>query len=465
MANDRVLIRNGAVVTMDSDIGDLTTGDVLVRGTVVEAVATDLGNVDAEVIDATGMIVMPGLIDTHRHTWQAPLRGIAADWTLGQYMTGLHLGLSGLFRPEDTYAGNLLGALEALDSGVTTLLDWSHNVNTPEHCDAAVAGLFDSGIRAVFAHGGGADMYQVPSTVPHDQDVRRVREQYFSSEDQKVTMAMALRGPQFATMDVTEDDLRLARELGLAVTLHAGDGEWGRSRPIARMRERGLLGPDITYVHCNTLADDELAAIAESGGSASIAPDIEMQMGHGWPATGRLLRAGVRPSLSIDTCVSNGGHLFGTMRVALATQRAIDNEEPGASDRPAVSLASRDVLSFATVDGARTLGLEHKVGSLAPGKQADLLLLRADSLAFAPLNNPVGQIVYAAHPGLVDTVMVAGEIVKSGGRLRGDIERRARELAVAARDALFERARATTALADAATGGGWQPKPLITTSA
>lgn len=463
MSKQRVLLRQGTVITMDDGIGDFATADVLVNGEVIEAVAPDLGGADAEVIDARGMIVMPGMVDTHRHTWQAALRGIAADWTLGQYMTGLHLGLSALFRPEDTYAGNLLGAVEALDSGITTLLDWSHNVNTPQHSDAAVQGLFDSGIRAVFAHGGGADMYQVPSTVPHDLDVRRVREQYFSSDDQLCTMAMALRGPQFATLDVTEDDLRHARELGLPITLHVGDGEWGRSRPVTQMKKRGLLGPDITYVHCNTLADDELRDIADTGGTVSISPDIEMQMGHGWPATGRLMRVGIRPSLSIDTCVSNSGHMFGTMQICLATQRAIDNQEPGATDRPAVSLSSRDVLSFATVDGAKACGLDRKVGSLTPGKQADIVLLRSlDTLSLAPLNNPIGQVVYSAHPGLVDTVLVAGSVVKSGGRLRGDIAERARRLAAESRDSLFERTADVESLSDARIGGGWQPAPLVT---
>jgi 5-methylthioadenosine/S-adenosylhomocysteine deaminase len=458
----RLVIKNGTVITMDDALGDFARADVLVSGDTIEAVGPDLGHIDAEIIDGTGAVIMPGLIDTHRHTWQAFLRGIAADWTLGQYMTGLHLGLSGFFTPADTYAGNFVGAVEALDSGITTLLDWSHNVNTPQHCDAAVAALFDSGLRAVFAHGGGADMYQVPSVVPHDQDVRRVRDQYFSSDDQLVTMAMALRGPQFATLEVTESDLALARELGLAVTLHAGDGEWGRSRPVERMKDRGLLGPDITYVHLNTLGDDELQFIADSGGMASIAPDIEMQMGHGWPATGRLMAVGIRPSLSIDTCVSNGGNMFGTMRVTMATQRAIDNQVPGASDRASVSLSSRDVLSFATVDGARVCGLGRKVGSLTPGKQADLLMLRGDSLALAPLNNPIGQIVYAAHPGLVDTVFVAGKVMKRNGILQGDLAKRAVRLAAEHRDALFERACKTEALADACIGGGWQPAPLIT---
>jgi cytosine/adenosine deaminase-related metal-dependent hydrolase len=459
-----LLISNATIITMDERIADLPAGDILVSGGLIEAIAPSgtLARVpwNAEVIDASGLIVMPGLVDTHRHTWQAPLRGIAADWTLGQYMTGLHLGLSGLFRPEDTYAGNLLGAVEALDSGITTLLDWSHNVNTPEHSDAAIAALRESGIRAIFAHGGGADMYQVPSTVPHDEDVRRIRGRYFSSADQLLTMAMALRGPQFATLDITASDLALSRELGLPVTMHAGDGEWGRSRPVARMAERGLLGPDITYVHCNTLGDDELALIADSGGSASIAPDIEMQMGHGWPATGRLLKAGIRPSLSVDTCVANGGHLWGTMRVTVACQRALDNTEPGASDRPAVSLTSRDVLSFATIDGARACGLGSTTGSLTPGKQADIIALRGDSLTLSPVNNPVGQVVYAAHPGLVDTVLVAGQVVKRRGRLAEGLGARAMDLALVSRNALMERAAKTERLAGARTGGTWQPAPL-----
>ena len=460
MHTQRVVLLGGTVITIDAGLGVLPRADVLVDGDTIAAIAPDLGSVDAELIDATGTVVMPGLIDTHRHTWQAFLRGIAADWTLGQYMTGLHLGLSGLFTPADTYAGNFVGAVEALDSGITTLLDWSHNVNSPAHSDAAVTALRDAGLRAIFAHGGGADMYQVPSDVPHDQDVRRVRAEHFPSDDSLVTMAMALRGPQFATLDITESDLALARELGLAVTMHCGDGEWGRSGPVQQMKDRGLLGPDITYVHCNTLGDDELQFIADSGGTASIAPDIEMQMGHGWPATGRLMSVGIRPGLSIDTCVSNGGHLFGTMRVTLATQRAIDNSEPGASDRPTVSLTSHDVLSFGTVDGARVCGMEGKTGSLTPGKQADILLLRADTLALAPLNNPIGQVVYAAHPGLVETILVGGKIVKRNGVLSGDLLKRACRLAAEHRDSLFERACQTEALAEARVGGDWQPPPL-----
>jgi 5-methylthioadenosine/S-adenosylhomocysteine deaminase len=456
----KTLVKGVRVISVDESVGDFESADILIQDDRIEAIAPDLGSVDAEVIDGRGRVALPGFIDTHRHTWQAPVRGLAADWTLGQYMTGLHLGLSGLFTPVDTYAGNLAGAVEALNSGITTLVDWSHNVNTPAHSDGAVTALFDSGIRAVFAHGGGADMYQVPSDVDHDRDVVRVREQYFSSDDQLVTLAMALRGPEFANLEITERDLILARELGLRVTVHVGDGEWGRSRPVGRMYERGILGPDITYVHCNTLADDELQMIVETGGSVSLAPDIEMGMGHGWPATGRVLAAGIRPSLSIDTCTSNAGHMFGVMRTTLATQRAIDNQVPGASDAAQVSLSSRDVLEFATIQGARASALDHKVGSLTPGKQADIVLVAVDNIEMTPLNNPIGQIVYGGHPGLVDTVLVAGRVVKANGRLVGDVADRARRLALETRDAVMERALRVPALADSRADGNWRPAPL-----
>ncbi|MCU1477074.1 MAG: hypothetical protein JWQ64_1767 [Subtercola sp.] len=459
MTETRKLIRGVHVISMDPSVGDLERADILITGARIEAIAPNLGEIDAEIIDGRGKVALPGLVDTHRHTWQAPVRGLAADWTIGQYMTGLHLGLSGLFAPEDTYAGNFLGAIEALNSGITTLLDWSHNVNTPAHSDGAVSGLIDSGIRAVFAHGGGADMYQVPSDRYHDEDVRRVQSEYFSSDDQLVTLAMALRGPQFSNLDITESDLALARELGLRSTVHVGDGEWGKTRPVAGMHDRGLLGPDITYVHCNTIGDDEIDLIALSGGSVSMAPDIEMGMGHGWPATRRLMRAGIAPSLSIDTCTSNAGHMFGVMRTTLATQRGFDNAAPDAS-LSNVELTSRDVLGFATMEGARALALDHKIGSLTPGKQADIILIDVDNVEMSPLNNPIGQIVYGAHPGLVDTVIVAGRLVKSQGKLLGEGPRTAIELGLQTRDALFARVARNATLPGAAPGGNWQPDAL-----
>lgn len=460
MGRERMLISGGTVLTMDPGRGDLERGDVLVEDGRIVAVAPRLQAGDAEVVDASGALVLPGFVDTHRHTWQASLRNLASDWTLAHYFAGLHAGLSGLFRPEDTHAANLIGTLEALDSGITTLLDWSHNLNTPAHADAAIAGLRESGARAIFAHGGGAPQYQVPSDVPHPTDARRIREQYFSTEDGLVTMAMALRGPQFASKPITRQDFALARELGLRITVHVGDGEWGRDRPVAWLHEQGLMGPDVTYVHCNTLADDEIALIAATGGTASVAADVEMQMGHGWPATGRLLDAGVRPSLSIDVCSANGGHMFGAMRTTIGVQRALDHAHASArgATLDTLRLSCRDVVAFATIEGARTVGLDHRIGSLTPGKDADLIVVRADGLGLSPLNHPYGALVYDAHPGLVDTVLVQGRVVKRDGRLTDVDIARLRRLAEESRDHLLAQARHHPRIADACRGGTWIPE-------
>src|SRR3954447_23296310 len=207
----RTLIKGGTVITVDAELGDLPEADVLIEDGEIVAVAANLAVEDAETIDASERIVMPGLVDTHRHTWQALFRNIASDWTLAHYFTGLHGTMSELYRPEDTYAGNLIGTLEALDGGITTLLDWFHNLNTPQHTDAAVDAAVESGARVVFAHGGGFQHWQPNSSVDHPaDDVRRLREGRLASDDALVTLALAPRGNQFATIEVTERDWQLA---------------------------------------------------------------------------------------------------------------------------------------------------------------------------------------------------------------------------------------------------------------
>jgi 5-methylthioadenosine/S-adenosylhomocysteine deaminase len=461
----RVVVRNGYVMSIDPTVGELPRGDVLIEGSTIVAVGTDLDAAEAEVIDATGCIVLPGFVDTHRHTWQAPWRNIASDWSLFHYLWGLHTGLSKYYRPQDTYTGNLLGTLEALDSGITTLLDWSHNLKTPEHADAAVEGLFASGARAVFAHGGGAPQWSpVPGNPnPHPGDARRIRSRFFSSDDGLVTMALAIRGPQFTTEEVALHDWNLARELDLPITVHVGDGELGKTRPIEWLAQQGLLNDRTTYVHCCTLGDDELQMIADSGGTASVSADVEMQMGHGWPATGRLLAVGIRPSLSIDVCTSTGGHMFGLMRTAIGTQRALDNaarEAAGGSlaGGEQIELTCRDMLEFATIEGARACGLDHRIGSLTPGKDADLILVRSDTLGMSPLNNAAGALVYNAHPGLVDTVLVAGQVVKRAGRLVGHDPARVIRLAEETRDYVLGQAADDPQISDIRLGGTWIPR-------
>ncbi|TCC28112.1 amidohydrolase family protein [Kribbella speibonae] len=390
----RTLISGGTVISMDPSIGDFAVGDVLLEDGVIVEVAERIDASDASMIDAHDRVVMPGFVDTHRHTWQTAFRGVGADWTFADYATVIHGMLKPQYRPEDVYISNLFGRVEALYSGVTTMLDWFHAAQTPEHADAAIAGLRDAPGRSVFCYGAG---YRTDDSV--DAEVRRVRAQL--PDD---AMALGLRGPDETTVANVVADLKLADELGLRVSVHV-DGLDGH-RPIAVLHEHGLLRDTTTYVHANGLSDEEIRLIADSGGTVSISPDVELKMGFGQPETGRMLAAGLRPTLSADDVPAVAGDLFATMRTAYAAQRGLDG-----------GLTSRDLLAFTTVNAAAALGLP--TGSLTPGKAADLILLRTDDPTVFPFNNPVGTIVTAAHPGLVDTVLVAGHVVKRDGQLVG----------------------------------------------
>lgn len=427
-SHDQLLIRNGWVVSVDSAVG-VKRADILIDGELIAAIGPGLSAPGAQVIDASERIVLPGFVDAHRHTWQSAIRHIGGDWDLNGYFGEVFFGLGARYRPEDVYAGNLIGRLAALDAGVTTMLDWSHIQNSPAHSDAAVEGLTDAGGRSVFAYGWpqtdpGSWISESTLTVP--EDIARVRRDLLPQDTGLVTMAMAVRGPEFSTREVTRHDVEIARELGLRMTFHAGDGDYGpKYRAIAALAEDGLLGPDMTFVHASTSSDDELRLIAQAGASAAVSPYIEMVMpGLGMPATSRLLAAGVRPALSADSETAAPGDLFNQMRAALAAGRLIhDNAlQDGALGRPSVA----DVLSLATLDGARTLGMADRIGSITVGKQADLVLLRSDDVSIAPVYDPVGAAVIGGHPGLVDSVLVAGRFVKKDGQLLDPSNRAAR---------------------------------------
>lgn len=429
----RTLIRGGMVLSVDPDVGDLPRGDVLIEDERIAAVGEDLSAADAQVVDASRRIVMPGLVDTHRHLWQSSLRQIAADWTLGQYVEHMLFGLGHRFTPDDVQVGTLLGAIEVLDAGITTVMDWAHIMRTPEHADAAVSGLRESGVRAVFGYGNP----HPPAAEWYRKDVIRVAEEHFSA-DGRVTYAMASNGPEFGPFEDTIVDLELARQLGIRASLHLGVGLLGEKRAVTEMR-RGLLGPDLIYVHCNTCTDEELRLIAGTGGHVSISPRIEMQMGHGYPATGRLRAAGVEPSLSVDIVSGVGGSLFAEMRGTLEAERGWQNHLALARGENLAELpiTTRDVVRMATIEGARTLGLEDRTGSLTPGKQADIILLDIDRPNLSLVNNLPAAVVLSDNQN-VDTVFVAGQMVKAAGRLLGHDLRAVQERALRSRDHLLE---------------------------
>ncbi|MCY0854100.1 amidohydrolase family protein [Cupriavidus sp. D39] len=422
MNERRLLMTGGWILSMDPRIGDLREGDILIEGDRIAAVAPHIEVSDAERLDARGMIVLPGFVDTHRHTWQSCVRHRYADIDPQIYFAEM-LGAKGAaFRPEDVYIGTMLGAVSALDSGITTMLDWSHVQNSPDHADAAVFGLRDTNIRGVFAHGwplvdGSSWMFD--SRRSHPEDIRRLRERFFSSDDQLLTLAMAGRGPEMACRDVWLADLRLARELGIRSSIHMG--AYARNAPvkaIAQMHDAGVLGDDLTFVHCCFSSPEEIAMMADAGVSASLGVHCELNaQGIGDIPFDRLLAAGIRPSLSGDTETKCSGDMFTQMRHAFAYYRSwMGGNHSRVANAPA-TLSMRDVLEFATVAGARANGLDHKIGSLTPGKQADILMIRGDDLNLTPVSDAVGAVVLAAHPGNVDTVFVAGRAVKRHGRM------------------------------------------------
>ena len=438
MSVERILLKGGCVLTLDPDIGNYRQGDVLIEGTKITSVGPRLRVSDAEVIDASDMIVMPGFVDSHRHIWEGILKNIAPDALLDEYFRDILGVLAPAYRPQDAYAGNLVSALGAIDAGVTTLLDWSHIQNTPEHTDAAISALQESGLRSVFAYGTpNLDMpaWWHESSLKHPDDVKRVAKQYFSSKDQLLTLALAPRGPEFTTFDVAKHDWELARGLGLRISVHVGVGAAGKHGKLGAMGKAGLLGPDTTYIHCCTLSDEELKMIADTGGTVSIAAPVEMQMGHGLPPIQRCLDLGVRPSLSVDVETTVSGDLFAQMRSVLTLQRAQVNELrlAGKDNLPAV-LSSRDVMEFATIQGAKANGLESVVGTLTPGKEADVIMLRTDRINVLPINDPIGVVVRGMDSSNVDSVFIAGKARKRRGQLLDVDLARVKRLAYESRD-------------------------------
>ncbi|WP_366295527.1 amidohydrolase family protein [Paenibacillus sp. AN1007] len=418
------LLKNGCVLSMDARIGQYNRADVLIQGNLIAAIQPNIeaAAADVEVIDESDMIIMPGLVDTHRHMWESLVKTAGTNWSLPVYLQNLYYGAMGSkLRPQDSYIANLLGSLEALNAGVTTVLDWSMPYS-PDHTDELIRGLQDAGIRAVFAHGvpGETEYWNRESRLSYPENIRSVKERYFSSNDQLLTYGLAIRGPEFSHWDTTVKDVQLAEELDAICSMHVGFGSWGAAdRSISRMHEAGLLSPRINVVHGNTMGMDEFKMLADSGASLSVTPEVEMMMGHGYPATGYFLEHGGTPTLGVDVVTSTGGDMFSQMKFALQAERSRTNElllqqgeMPGE-----LSLQASQVLRFATAAGARALGLEKKTGSLSPGKEADLIMICSTDLNLFPVHDPIGAVVQFANPSNVDTVFVAGKPVKRDGRL------------------------------------------------
>jgi len=423
-----VLLKGGCVLSLDRAVGDFEQADVLIEGKKIAAVQPNISAPNAQVIDAKNRIVMPGMVDTHRHMWQGFLRNVLPDGSLEDYRNVVQRTFGAKMVPDDVYAADLISALGAIDSGVTCILDWSHIQNSPQHTDACIKGLQESGVRAVFAYGAGQNengrVMEIP-TAKYPGDIARLRKQYFASDDQLVSLYLAALG---GTPEATLSQFKAAREVGARITIHVGVGEFGRNALLEKLNAAGGLKDDTTYIHCCTLNDNEWKLIKDTGGTISIASYVETLMGHGNPPIQKAIDLGIRPSLSVDVETSVPNDFFTQMRTVFSLQKNQVWEKRLAGDKnPPKFLTVREVLEFATIEGARANGLDKKIGTLTPGKEADIIMLRTDLLNVMPINNAVGAVVTSMTAQNVDTVLIAGKIMKRNGKLVGvDMNRIAR---------------------------------------
>ncbi|HEY8519102.1 MAG TPA: amidohydrolase family protein [Gammaproteobacteria bacterium] len=399
-----LLIRNGYVLTMDAALGDLPNADVHVRDGRIVAVGPGLVAPAAEVLDASGMLVLPGLVETHWHLWTTLLRSLSGDRPeRGYFPTSRTVGA--FYQPEDMYRAAMLSAAEALHSGITFVHDWCHNVRSPEFALASLQALAESGIRARFSYGVPTGQANgEPIDTPHMAELAGEWERH--SAGGRLTLGLAWRG---LVSEASRRDLAAARELGLPVSVHANNFP-ASAGGIAMIAAEGLLGPDMQVIHAIWANDEEIEALAASGASVSLSPFTELRIGFGMPLTGRFLAAGVPVGLSVDTpALSGNADMFAVMK-------AIQNVENGRANDE-FALPARRVLELATVEGARSMGLGDEIGSLVPGKRADVIMVNTRALNLAVMSDPAHLLVEAAQPANVDTVLVDGRIVKRGGRL------------------------------------------------
>lgn len=441
LADDRrYVLRGAAVLSMDRQVGDFTRADIMVQGKKIVAVHPNIQAGETTAIDCSGRIIIPGFVDTHHHLFETALRSFLPNGLLfddGHLDGALDYSgyvvdrLSPGYEPEDIYVSELFGSLSQLDAGVTTVHDTSQIHHSPSHSDAVVKALADSGRRAVMGYCGSKDPLS-----PFPADAARLKSRYFASTDQLLTMVV---GGEIAAPDFDEA-WRLARSLGLPVTSHVVGKPMGIA--LAGIAKKGWIGKDNLFFHMTSVDDETWRTVAASGAGISLATPIEMVMRHGTPPIMKVLSLGLEPSLSSDVECTMTADSFTQMRTLFALQRMQANQMviDGKTDLPRL-LTAHDVLRFATLRGAEDLWLGGKVGSLTPGKEADLVILDAQAIDVVPVNNVAGAVVTLMDRSNVETVIVAGAVKKWQGKLLGQDVAGLRARLIASRDRIFLKAR------------------------
>ena len=427
----RTLITHATIISMDPKIGDVENGDILIDGEQIVEVGHNLAAEGATVIDGRNRIVIPGMVNAHIHTWEFALRGIGGNWVgKRDYHANMHQGMATRYNARDVYLANLIGSLNQIHHGTTTIMDWCHIVKDAEMTDAAIDGLAETGIRAVFARGTAKPPVTADATpyykIPYPPDeIHRLRTGRFASDAGLMSLAMAILGPDWGEYDVAVHDIRLAREYGLINSAHTYGRKGKRvvEDGYPRLAAAGLLGPDHNIAHGNCFAEDELKIVLDAGCTITATCLTEM-LNYEQPAMiGRMAKFGAMPSIGSDCDPYFNSSMLWVTRHAFQHQRELDNRSLYALGQyPANqhSTQTRDALYWATMGGAQALQLDHRIGSITPGKQADLALFDTSGMnlfATTPGGDPAHAIVLHAEAADVDSVMIAGRFVKRDGRL------------------------------------------------
>lgn len=411
LVKDKVLLKGGTVLSCDRAVGNVVAGDVLIEDGLIVEVGAGLRSRGAEVIDASETIVMPGFVDAHRYVWQSLTRnlGSTASPTIGDHYT-----------PDDVYAATLAGLLGAIEAGITTVVDWFDLSSTPEHVEAAISGHADSGIRSVLV------------TAPSERSAK-------AKAGERLTFASASPDIVEASLDDVVTSWAQIRATGRRIHARAGITS-ASGGAVAELGRRGVLGPDVTLSHCCNLTTEDFDAISSSSTCVALMPSSDMAAGVGAPPMQQLIDRNIRPGLGIGEERLAPGDAFAQMRASISVQHAVLFEAKLAGKGAVPNLLNtRDVLRYATIDGANAAGLSAVTGSLTPGKRADVLVLRADSPNIAPINDPIGAVVWGMDTSNIDWVLVGGSPVVQNGELTADVQR-AIELANAAQGRLIDAA-------------------------
>ena len=429
----KYIIKNATVVSIDPKIGVVKNCDVLIEDELISAVGPSIKHAeDCTIIDGTNAIVSPGFVDTHRHTWQTQIRTITTDYVLADYLLALRHIYGSSYSAHDAYMGNYCGALESIDNGITYLIDHSHIMNSPDHADAAVKGLLDSRIRAAFCYvlytnppweGSYVDKKREEETPNWRlEDLPRIQKKYFPEDDRGnlVRFGFGPSEPLITPPEQVAKEMQAARDSGAKlITAHVGLGQYDPGTfQVRNMAQQGALGPDVVLSHGTSLADDELQSVKQFGVGLSSTPDTELQMGMGHPVCFKAKDLGCNASLGVDICSNSPADMFQQMRLALQSQRFQQNElNPKAPLK--IARKCEEVLELATMGGAKAVGLSDIIGSITPGKRADLILTRCDSPRLTPVHDPVGALVLYANGSDIHDVFINGVRVKADGKLAG----------------------------------------------